>query len=93
MDKVESKEIVKTEVTHNFFCDYCNTSLGSSTELEDGYYDHIGRYVQSFYLRGIGNFSVEKCLCNKCKAAYNNRLLTCLVNDFGFKFIEDNPEF
>ena len=83
MDKVESKEIVKTEITHNFFCDGCNRSLGSSKELDDGYYDRIGEYHYDILLSGLGRFVINKCLCDNCRMELDKKIKTSL-EDLGF---------
>jgi uncharacterized protein YlaI len=83
MDQVISKETVKTEIIHNFFCDGCNKSLGSSKELDDGYYDIIGEYHYDIILSGLGRFVIDKCLCDNCRKELDKKIKTSL-EDLGF---------
>ena len=48
MDKLEKIEKKCIELKHNFFCDNCGKSLGSTVELEDGYYPELGEFELSF---------------------------------------------
>jgi len=41
MDKLEKIEKKCIELKHNIFCDNCGKSLGSTVELEDGYYPKL----------------------------------------------------
>ena len=69
---------------HTFYCDICNKELGTTEEWEDGYYNKLGEYTQSFNLSGVKWFELEKVLCDKCKDEFNEKIKNALF-DLGFK--------
>ena len=84
MEEISSKEVIETEYTHTFYCDYCGTKIGSCVEGHDGYYPRIGEYVQRMRIDGCGWYSLHKHLCEVCRVKCNNDLKEVLTN-FGFK--------
>ena len=68
---------------HIFYCDMCNKELGTTGELEDGYYHRLGEYNQDFYLDEKW-FHLTRNLCNECKDKFNEKIKNALF-DLGFK--------
>lgn len=83
MDKLEKIEKKCIELKHNFFCDNCRKSLGSTVELEDGYYPELGRFELFFDLPN-GRYELKRHFCDKCKEESIELLRTNLLN-MGFK--------
>lgn len=83
MDKLEKNEKTCVEIKHNFFCDNCEKSLGSTVECEDGYYPELGEFESSFHLPD-GWYKVNAHFCDKCREEFVESLKTKLIN-MGFK--------
>lgn len=76
------KEIVEVEdIRHEFYCDECNEYLGVSYECDDGWYSKLGEFKLSCNIDGW--LHLEKCLCNKCKYEFINKVRKNLF-DIGF---------
>lgn len=82
MDKLEKVEKKCIELKHNFFCDNCGKELGSTVELEDGYYPELGEFELSFNLDGW--YKVKAHFCDQCRKEFIESLKTQLIN-MGFK--------
>ena len=83
MDKVETINKTKVVTNHNFYCDSCGKYLGSSEELDDGYYDEIGKFRLGFCVDNKW-YRVNKCFCKKCKSDYLQKVINNLF-DLGFE--------
>ena len=59
MDKVETKQTVKEERTHRFYCDDCKKLIMESNEYDDGYYD-------TPYICHVGLFTLRGHYCEEC---------------------------
>ena len=83
MDKIETRTQTIEQRRHYFYCDHCDTYLGMSEEYEDGWYYKFGEFAMNWNTQS-GWYSVEKCLCNKCKEKYLSEVYTAL-EQLGFK--------
>lgn len=55
------------DVIHEFYCDECNSPLGSSYECDDGYYEERG--VTELKIRVNDSwYTMHKNFCTRCKA-------------------------
>ena len=82
MQQVEHITKTIVEKTHHFYCDMCNTYLGSSQEYDDGYYEQYGEFNLNFYTPD-GWYESDRCLCDVCRQEYLEDVKTCL-KDLGF---------
>lgn len=88
MDKITETKVEKIKRTHTFYCDGCGELIGSKDEYDDGYYDEIGAYEQSMYVKLIYNapggwYSVKKHLCPDCATKMSNDIIAKL-EELGF---------
>lgn len=75
-------EVVEVEETrHEFYCDECDKYLGTSYEYDDGWYNELGRFELKCNINGW--LRLEKCLCDKCKYEFVNKVRANLL-DIGF---------
>lgn len=79
MDKVKTINKIKTEIIHHFYCDSCNKYLGSSEELDDGYYDELGLFHEEYYIDNDW-YVINKNFCEKCKTDYLHKIKSNLCN-------------
>ena len=79
MDKVETINKTKVVTKHNFYCDSCNKYLGSSEELDDGYYAELGAFHKEYYIDNDW-YVLNKNFCEKCKADYLHKIKSNLCN-------------
>lgn len=86
MEIKETLKCSKHVTKHNFYCDSCNKYLGSSEELNDGYYNELGRFSLRFCVDQKW-YEAKRCFCDKCKTNFLNMVKENLKN-IGFK--EDN---
>ena len=87
MEKIKTIEKKIEYRYHAFYCDMCNKELGTSAELEDGYYHKLGEYNQKFWLSDINEgewFRLERNLCDICKNKLNKKIKNALF-DLGFR--------
>lgn len=73
------KEMVEIEeVSHEFYCDECEKHLGTSIECDDGWYQDFGEFEIKIYINGW--YHIKKCLCDKCRYEFVEKLKTDLYN-------------
>ena len=66
MEKTKEIKIEQIKYTHVFYCDGCNKELGQSEEYDDGYYEEIGEYEQTAFIKGVGWFKLKRHFCRDC---------------------------
>ena len=79
MEKLKHVEKTIIEPVHEFYCDCCGKFLGSSEELDDGYYVEIGKKSWKY-----GDLKLKGHYCDSCTVEVGERIeeaLRCL----GFK--------
>lgn len=79
MEKTEKRIELVEIINHSFYCDTCKKYLGTSEELEDGWYQKIGKFEIKIPIMNKW-YQLEKCLCDNCASA--------LVEDIGFALKE-----
>ena len=84
MKKTESVIETIEVINHLFYCDRCGKHLGTVEEYDDGWYETLGEFEQSFFIRPDGWYRVEKCFCEDCKVAFLEELKTTLQS-MGFE--------
>ena len=80
----KTKEIVREikKYEHSFYCDECGKHLGTSIEYDDGWYQDFGEFEIKIYINGW--YHIKKCLCDKCRYEFVEKLKTDLYK-LGFK--------
>lgn len=81
MEKTIKKIVEVEDIVHEFYCDECNKYLGTSYECDDGWYNRIGEFELKLYVNGW--LCVNKCLCDKCKYEFVEKIRKSLF-DIGF---------
>lgn len=76
MEKIVQTTETITKITHEFYCDKCDTYIDKYTEL-DGEYKCIGDFELNF-LMPDGWYNYHKCLCNTCKETVLSEISTAL---------------
>ena len=84
MEEIETKIIQTEERNHLFYCDNCKEKIGEFIEYDDGYYEEIGKYEETYKSRNVGSYQLELHLCDKCKIVYNNKIIEAITK-IGFK--------
>lgn len=84
MEKVNYYEKNIECATHTFYCDKCGKELGVSEEYDDGWYEELGKYEESFYIHTKGWYKLHKNLCNFCWGKYTNKIADALL-ELGFE--------
>ena len=84
MERIETKIIKTEEKKHIFYCDNCKEKIGESIECDDGYYEKIGKYEETYNTRNVGYYELNLHLCDKCKIVYNNKIIEAITK-IGFK--------
>lgn len=79
MEKIKHEERVEVVTVHEFYCDDCGKFLGSSMELDDGYYAEIGAKSWKY-----GDLKLKGHYCDKCMVKIGERIEETL-RGFGFK--------
>ena len=78
MSENVKKQIIKQErYTHEFYCDKCDKFLGETSEYDDGWYPTLGRYRQSFCIKGEW-YTLEICLCDECAKNMTDDIINAL---------------
>ena len=83
MEKIVKKPITTMRSEHHFECDLCGKYIGMSLELEDGYYEQLGKYSRSFYIDKEW-YEINKTLCEDCQKVITSKLIMAL-KDIGFE--------
>lgn len=80
----KTREVIRslTSIEHSFYCDECGKHIGTSTEHDDGWYQDFGKFEVKMYIDGW--YYLKKCLCDKCRYEFSEKLKTNLYN-LGFK--------
>lgn len=85
MEEIKTKKIEVEERKHIFYCDNCKEKIGESIEYDDGYYEEIGKYEETYNSRNVvGYYRLNLHLCDKCKIVYNNKIIEAITK-IGFK--------
>lgn len=96
MDTTEKEQVTTTKITHVITCDVCGKEINKSVELEDGYFENVGKYEQSFQIWPAGGrvgtrwgehpmtcrFKAD--LCTECAKNKTQDIITALY-DLGFR--------
>ena len=83
MEKVETKIKKVKDRTHHFYCDNCDTYIGSSEEYDDGWYEELGEFELQMYTP-LGWWKMNKCFCRKCSEDFLEKFYISLKN-MGFE--------
>ena len=83
MEQIDYGMIEVDNPIHKFYCDMCKKFIGESEEDDDGYYEELGTYEQSFL---IGHwYKLNMCLCKDCREKKNKEIITT-IKSLGFKW-------
>ena len=82
MEKETTRTITTTETTHHFYCDNCDTYIGSSEEYDDGWYEELGEFELQMYTP-LGWWKIHKCFCKECRDDFLEEFYISL-NKMGF---------
>jgi uncharacterized protein YlaI len=83
MEKVEVKTKQIEDRIHHFYCDDCDAYIGASQEYDDGWRQELGKFELKI-LMPRGWYKLEKCLCEKCREKFLDKVYTNL-EFVGFK--------
>ncbi len=82
--RVEGKKDITTSEIE-FYCDNCRKFLGKSEEYDNGCYEEIGKFEESFYFDELDTwYELKKHLCDKCKTEMTQKIKNELIK-LGFK--------
>ena len=79
MEKIKHEERVEVVTIHEFYCDYCGKFLGSSEELDDGYFEEIGKRSWKYY-----DLKMEGHYCDNCTVK-KGEMIEKTLKGVGFK--------
>lgn len=84
MERIKTEIIETEEKKHIFYCDNCKEKIGESIEWDDGYYEEIGEYEETYNTINVGHYQLKLHLCDKCKIVYNDKIIEAITK-IGFK--------
>jgi hypothetical protein len=83
MEKITTTTETITKNVHEFYCDECESLIGTSEEYPNGGYERLGVYELNV-LTPNGLFKYyNKCLCDTCKENFPIKVFTSL-EELGF---------
>lgn len=78
METESTQTISREQKVHQFYCDGCGAELGTSVELDDGYYKTFGDYQQGVYVNKAW-YRLKKNFCDECATAKTAAIISALT--------------
>ena len=83
MERESTQTITREQRVHEFICDSCGETIGTSVEFDDGVYQTLGAYNQAVCINGIW-YKLHANYCNECARNKTAAILEAL-DDLGFE--------